>query len=242
MNIDNIHDALNLLDDDMIEAVDKLRNEKTQIIKMHRKNTWIRWVSIAACICLVLVSVYVTNGFGLMSYKGASNDMAKEETLSGTSTMENESVNDDDSIKEVGGVEQNEAEEDGTDVTDEMSGGSENKNELIETPSVLVEIVSWGENGFTGTVTGIVDTEKYPVGTTVTVKFNDDIHIKVSTENGTTCKEYIPDSTDFPVGSIVCVQFDKQETVEHSSNGTDNNMSKEEYVLYAETITLSDSD
>lgn len=232
MNIDNIHDALNLLDDDMIEAVDKLRNEKTQIIKMHRKNTWIRWVSIAACMCLVLVSVYATNGSWLMSYKGASNDMAKGESASGTIDMENETVND--GMQEIAGIGEDETEEDGTDVTDEMSNGSEN--------SVLVEIVSWDENGFTGTVTGIVDTEKYPVGTIVTVKFNDDIHIKVSTENGATYKEYIPDSTDFPVGSIVCVQFDKQETVEHSSNGTDNNMSKEEYVLYAETITLSDSE
>lgn len=47
MNIENIHDALNLLDDEMIETVDKLRKEKTQIIKMRRKKKWIRWVSIA---------------------------------------------------------------------------------------------------------------------------------------------------------------------------------------------------
>lgn len=32
MNIENIHDALNLLDDDMIEAVEQLRNEKSQSI------------------------------------------------------------------------------------------------------------------------------------------------------------------------------------------------------------------
>lgn len=198
MNIDHIHDALNLLDDDLIETVEKLRNEKTHIIKMNRKNTWIRWVSIAACLCLVVVSVYVTNGFGLMSYKGASNNSAKEETASETY--------DNDDMEEIAGIGQ------------------------IENPSVLVEIVSWGENGFTGTVTGIVDTEKYPVGTTVTVKFNDDIHIKVSSENGTTYKGYIPDSTDFSVGSIVCVQFDKSDSETN------------EVILYAETITFSDSE
>lgn len=225
MNIDNIHDALNLLDDDLIETVDKLRNEKTHILKMNRKNTWIHWVSIAACLCLVVVSVYVTNGFGLMAYKGASNDSAKEETASETY--------DNDGMEEVAGIGQNDMEEDGTDGT---SSDSENEsdvlssNELIETLSVLVEIVSWGENGFTGTVTGIVDTEKYPVGTTVTVKFNDDIHIKVSTENGTTYMEYIPDSTDFPEGSVVCVQFDKSDSETN------------EVILYAETITFSDSE
>lgn len=70
MNIENIHDALNLLDDEMIETVQKLRAEKTQIIKMRTKKTWMRWVSIAACLCIV-VSVYATNGFKFQQNKGA---------------------------------------------------------------------------------------------------------------------------------------------------------------------------
>lgn len=121
MNIENMHDALNHLDDDMIEAVDKLRNEKTQIKKLHRKSTWIRWVSIAACLCLV-VSVYATDGFGLLSYNSADDDSATEETLDG--------IRDEENKIDASGATQNETE---TVSTDEMSNCSMNESELTET-------------------------------------------------------------------------------------------------------------
>lgn len=83
MNIENIHDALNLLDDEMIETVDKLRNEKTQIIKMRTKKTWMRWGTIAACLCLV-ASVYVINRLGLLQNKGAGSDSSVNISSDGT--------------------------------------------------------------------------------------------------------------------------------------------------------------
>ena len=73
MNIENIHDALNLLDDEMINVVGQLRGEKSKNIENKRKNTWIRWVSIAACLCLV-VSAYATNRFIFQQNKGAGSD------------------------------------------------------------------------------------------------------------------------------------------------------------------------
>lgn len=199
MNIDNIHDALNLLDDDMVETVDKLRNEKAQIIKMHRKNIWVRWVSVAACLCIVAVSVYVTDGFGLMLFKAESNDAAQMEVESESVSMENKS-----------------------DITDDSEGANStetNKDYItgestVEVPSVLVEIVSWQENGFVGTIAGIVDTEKYAVGTTVTVKFKETV-----------------DSTDFPEGSVVCVQFSAEETETDA-----------EIILYVEQISLEETE
>lgn len=216
MNIENIHDALNLLDDDMLEAVDKLRNEKTQITKLHRKNMWVRWGAVAACLCIVAVSVYVTDGFGLMSFKDADSNSAQIEVESDSTTAENES-------KEVAGESSPvEVETDTDQITDKST---------VEMPSVLVEIVSWQENGFIGTIAGIVDTEKYAVGTTVTVKFEDTASIKVSSENGTQYEEHIPDSTDFPEGSVVCVQFSAGETESNT-----------EIILYAEQISLEETE
>lgn len=49
MKQERIHDALNLLDDDLIEAVDTLRASKRK-----RKLPWVRWVSLAACLCLLV--------------------------------------------------------------------------------------------------------------------------------------------------------------------------------------------
>ena len=83
MNIENIHDALNLLDDEMIDIVGQLRGEKTKIIENKKKNTWIRWVSIAACLCLI-VSVYVTYGFEFRQNKGTGSDSSIEIGADGT--------------------------------------------------------------------------------------------------------------------------------------------------------------
>ena len=83
MNIENIHDALNLLDDEMINVVGQLRGEKSKDIENKRKNTWIRWVSIAACLCLV-VSAYATNRFIFQQNKEAGSDGSIEIGADGT--------------------------------------------------------------------------------------------------------------------------------------------------------------
>lgn len=46
-----LHDSLNLIDDDMIEAVDALRMKKRK-----QKTQWFRWGTLAACVCLVIVA------------------------------------------------------------------------------------------------------------------------------------------------------------------------------------------
>ena len=210
MNIENIHDALNLLDDDMIEAVEQLRNEKSQSINKYKKGTWIRWVAMAACLCLVVGSYYLTDGFGLLSHKGANSDSLKGESSNGTPDYgEGEAT---------GTVTENDS-EDGTDVTDDMS--SKKESSLSEKPSVLVEILAWNENGFTGIITGIVDTEKYPVGEKVSVKFS----------------QSIPDKKAFPEGSTVRVQFDKSEIIEHPYMEAQEEI---KIILYAEKITLDE--
>ena len=52
MNQDNIHDALNMLDDELIHEVSKLRD-----IRKKRKSMSVRLGAIAACLCLFMISV-----------------------------------------------------------------------------------------------------------------------------------------------------------------------------------------
>lgn len=76
MNQDNIHDALNMLDDELINEVSKLRD-----IRKKRKNMSLRLGAIAACLCLFMVSVYVF-GNGQLKLGGADKGSAIEEDMS----------------------------------------------------------------------------------------------------------------------------------------------------------------
>lgn len=52
MNVHNLHDALNQIDDELIEEVDKLRTKPKR-----NKRVWQRLLAVAACLCIVTVSV-----------------------------------------------------------------------------------------------------------------------------------------------------------------------------------------
>lgn len=86
MNQDNIHDALNMLDDELINEVSKLRD-----IKRKRKTMSMRLGAIAACLCLFVVSVYVF-GSGQLKLGGAKKGAAEEdmsvESADGTEVLE----------------------------------------------------------------------------------------------------------------------------------------------------------
>ena len=76
MNQDNIHDALNMLDDELINEVRKLRD-----IRKKRKSMSVRLGAMAACLCLFMVSVYVF-GSGQLKLGGANKGSVKEEDIS----------------------------------------------------------------------------------------------------------------------------------------------------------------
>lgn len=86
MNQDNIHDALNMLDDELINEVSKLRD-----IRKKRKSMSVRLGAIAACLCLFIVSVYVF-GSGQLKLGGAKKGAAEEdmsvESADGTEVLE----------------------------------------------------------------------------------------------------------------------------------------------------------
>ena len=102
MNQDNIHDALNMLDDELINEVSKIRD-----IRKKRKNMLVRFSAIAACLCLFMVSVYVF-GNGQLKLGGADKGSAIEEDMSSESADGTEDFEDTDKSS-VGTSEENQS-------------------------------------------------------------------------------------------------------------------------------------
>lgn len=213
MNIDNLHDALNLLDDDLIHEVDVLRSEgMQQTIKGSRK--WIvRWMSLAACFVIFLVSAYAVSTLFLRGFGGAkksdSSVMVEENTtIKGDSpTMEED--------KEVLPSQQEST------VTDNSSAATgESKSDACE---IKVEVTELKKEGFVGVIKESADTEMYTVGTELTVVLMEDKWLDVA----------------FPVGSVVIVRFMPQENT-RPNGGTD--IENTEYILYADEITFEDNE
>ena len=93
---DNIHDALNLLDDDLIEEVEYLRNRKKR-----ENKKWISWTAMAACMCIVVGSMglYFINNFGST---GANESAGMLETNGDAeSAIEDENKMESESMREV---------------------------------------------------------------------------------------------------------------------------------------------
>ncbi len=78
MNQDKIHDALNLLDDDMIEAVDRLRVEKKK-----KKKRWVPYISVAACVLVLFVGLASAGALGLLGGQAKSDKVISDEFLEG---------------------------------------------------------------------------------------------------------------------------------------------------------------
>lgn len=164
MNQDKLHDALSLLDDGMIEAVEKLRS------RAPKKRVPIHWMSVAACLCIAAVVLFAAGKFVQLLLE-----------------MQNEDELISEGYDNAAGTESGVIEENG------------------EVPSLLLKITSWSENGFTGTVAGILNTDIYSVGTELIVLFSDDI--SYFPREGCTAREGTPSSKDFPAGTTVWVQF-----------------------------------
>ena len=145
MREDLIHDALNMLDDDLISEVEYLRSRKN-----NRRKQWGTWAAMAACMCIALGGVYVALG----DYMNASTESGSMENMTESTGdgeaggAAEESVQEQESVADIGSVE---------------------SEAMKETPAFLVKVKEWNEGGFTGIIVEIVDTELYPVGTEVYV-------------------------------------------------------------------------
>ena len=206
MNIDNLHDAFNQLDDDLIQEVDTLRNERKQHNKKSSRKWTVRWTSLAAGFVIFVVSAYAVSVLFLRGFGGAKK--------SDSSVM----------------VEENT-------VTDNSSAATgESKSEACE---IKVEVTELKNEGFVGVIKESADTEKYVVGTELTVVLMEDKWLVEGDAIDVQYKDYETDDVAFPVGSVVIVRFMPQENT-RSNDGTDT--ANTEIILYADEITFEDNE
>lgn len=170
MREDLIHDALNLLDDDLISEVECLRSRKKS-----RTKQWMSWAAMAACMCIVIGSILSGR---LPVGIGQNSESADMESMSNSAAGNEESADSELPIQAEGLINDEKAE----------------NESMREVPAFLVEIVEWKDDGFLGTIAGIVDTDIYPVGTEVYVKMP-------------TSSEMMDVNEIYEIGTLVHVQF-----------------------------------
>lgn len=79
MNTDLIFDAMDYIDDDLLEDVDALRAKKT--VKPNR--IWMRYASAAACLCIILGAVYLLDRTGMIDTTEIADGVDQENQMSG---------------------------------------------------------------------------------------------------------------------------------------------------------------
>ena len=229
MNIDNLHDALNLLDDDLIEEVEGLRSERKQQGRIHSRKWSVRWTSVAAGLLFFVVSVYALstlfhNGFGGAKKSDSSVMVEENTTIKGDSPTTEEN-------KEALPSQQEST------VTDNSSAATgESKSEACE---IKVEVTALKNEGFIGVIKESADTETYTVGTELTVVLMEDKWLVEGDTIDVQHKDYVTDDVAFPVGSVVIVRYMPQE-ITKPNDGTDTEIT--EYILYADEITFEDNE
>ncbi len=235
MKQEQIHDALNLLDEDMIQAVEELRD------KSETRKPWMKYMSLAACLCVVILGAFawqqIRQNFPDNDKVGdAANTYGNDEDFDGM--LEGDGLTGGPSHGLDGEVAEGETggNNDGATADFPDDGTTDININIGEVPSVLVRIDAWMEDGFAGVVAGLVDTDVFDVGADIQVIFDDNISVCIPVAGGMTFETGAPDKNDFPVGSIVRVQFVKSE---QASAGT-GDATGHAWTIVAEMIELSD--
>ena len=84
MNTDLIFDAMDYIDGDLLEDVDALRTRKS----VKRTHIWMRYASVAACVCIVIGAVYLADRTGLIDRVEVEDGM-EQENMSGEDKVHN---------------------------------------------------------------------------------------------------------------------------------------------------------
>ena len=223
MNIDNLHDALGLLDDELIEEVEMLRSERKWQAHRRSKRSVLRYVSLAASVLICVVSVYLAGGFFVNILSGG------KKSDSSAIVGENEAIKGDSSTIESD-QDAMPPQDSGTKNENESAATGETKSEAHE---IIVEVTELVNVGFVGVIKESADTETYTVGKELTVLM---IEKDSTGGNSTIDVQHLTDElTDvaFPVGSVVIVRFMNQDVVDTGS---------EEIMLYADEVTFEEKE
>ncbi len=181
-----------------------------------KKPLLLRLIPLAACLTLVLGLGHMQHSLGRISMESGDPELlpaGPQETAAAIATTE--------TVREDKHFQMEYSSTSIEDQTDEELNPEQmpQQQEPAELPSLLVRIECWEENGFQATVTGIVDTTAYPVGTRVTVRFREKIQIAEKQNGSIFYRSEISLPEEFSEGSIVQIRF-------ISENG----------ILYAEEI------
>lgn len=223
MNIDNLHDALGLLDDELIEEVEALRNERKLQAHRRSKRGVLRYVSLAASVLLCVVSVYVVGGFLLNVLTGGKKSdssaiVGEDLAIKGeSSTIESD--------QDTAPPQDSSTESENT-----SAATGEAKSEAHE---IIVEVTELLNAGFVGVIKKSADTETYTEGTQLTVLMIEKDSVG---GNSTIDVQHLTDELSdvaFPVGSVVIVRFMNQDVVDTGS---------EEIMLYADEVTFEENE
>ena len=85
MNTDLIFDALDYIDDDMLEDVDTLRTKK----KAKPNPIWMRYASVAACLCVIIGAVYLLDRTGMIDTTESADGVDQENSFAGEDKVHN---------------------------------------------------------------------------------------------------------------------------------------------------------
>ena len=85
MNTDLIFDALDYIDDDMLEDVDALRTKK----KVKPNRIWMRYASVAACLCVIIGAVYLLDRTGMIDTTEIADGVDQENSFASEDKVHN---------------------------------------------------------------------------------------------------------------------------------------------------------
>lgn len=160
--------------------VDEAQN---QSVKKSQRTPWMKWISLAACLCVV---VGIVSFFHFWSWDAAENmssgNLADADTQIGVE----------------GAAEIELAAEDAKGVSDAA---------LLKTASVILRVDSWTETGFTATVTELVDTDAFEVGMELNVVLKSTAETERSDSSFSTVQDSAAQKQNYDEGSLVQVQF-----------------------------------
>lgn len=144
-----------------------------ETIQKGRIQPLLKLLPVAACLFILLAGVL--NSMDIFRADSAESELA-----------ENQSVGDEDTWETVSTVY-------GYD-------GEALEIELPEVPSVILRVETWTEDGFTGTVTQLVDTDVLEIGMVLNVVLAEDARVELGKGDDSAC-------SDCTTGELIEVQF-----------------------------------
>lgn len=156
---------------------------ETQSIQMTSGQAWMKWVSLAACLCILV--------FGIVSFGDPWNS-GENSVMHDTANPENSGA---DNIAENVGPES------------ELDKAWMDNSESHEVCSVVLRIDNWNADGFTGTVVQMMDSEIFDIGTELTVVFSESIGESNIMAGVHQNQDSFPSQAMYPEGTLVEVKF-----------------------------------